>query len=244
MRRSGAIRWLPLAVLAAGLVAFFALGLQRYVSFRSLAEHREWLGQTVAHHRAASLLAFVASYALAAAFSLPGAALLSVAGGFLFGTLPGAVAIVFGATMGATLLFVAAKHAIGAGLRSRAGTFVARLAGGFRRNALGYLLFLRLVPLFPFWLVNLVPALLGVSLRTFVLGTAIGIIPGTLVYASLGAGLGTLLDRGQAPNFQVVFTPRILFPMLALGLLALVPAAYARLAGRAPGTRAQEQLRG
>lgn len=241
MKTAGAIRWVLPVLLAAGLVAFFALGLQRYLSFRALAENREWLLRTVAQHQAISVLAFIGIYALAAALSVPGATILTIAGGFLFGIMAGAVYAVIGATIGASILFLAARSAFGASLRSRADGFVQKLAAGFERNALGYLLFLRLVPVFPFWLVNLVPAFLGVSLRIFVVGTFFGIIPGTLVFASIGAGLGELLDRGEAPDLRVIFAPRILLPLLGLALLALVPAAYDRLAHRA---KLKEQARG
>lgn len=224
------LRWaLPLA-LVLGLAAFFALGLERFASFPALADNRDWLLSAVARHRAVAAVAFIGLYSVSAALSVPGGSFLTIAGGFLFGALSGAACVVLGASIGATVLFLIARSALGAGLRARAGGLVDRLAAGFARNALGYMLFLRLVPLFPFWLVNLAPAFLGVPLRSFIVGTVIGIIPGTLVYASIGAGLGGLLDRGQAPDLHVIFAPRILVPMLALALLALVPAAWERLA--------------
>ena len=164
-RRVALGRFVPLVVLVAALVAFFAFGLQRYVGFSMLREHRSALMHFVADHAVLSALAFMAVYAVATAVSLPGGAVLTVAGGFLFGTLLGSIYVMIGATVGATGLFLAARTAFGDALRGRAGPWVARMEAGFRENALSYLLFLRLVPVFPFWLVNLVPAFLGVPLR-------------------------------------------------------------------------------
>jgi uncharacterized membrane protein YdjX (TVP38/TMEM64 family) len=133
------------------------------------------------------------------------------------------------ATFGATLLFVIARTSLGELFRQRSEGALARLKDGFAKGAFNYLLFLRLVPLFPFWLVNLVAAFLDVPLRTFVLGTAIGIIPGAAVYANVGSGLGSVLDRGQAPDLRIILSPPILVPILALAVLSLVPIAYRRL---------------
>jgi uncharacterized membrane protein YdjX (TVP38/TMEM64 family) len=139
---------------------------------------------------------------------------------------------VVGATAGATLLFLAARTALGGTLRARAGPALKRMEAGFKKNALSYLLVLRLVPIFPFWLVNLVPAFLNVPLRVYVIGTFIGIIPGTAVFASIGNGLGALLADCRKPDFGVVFQPTILLPLLALAALALVPVLFRRWQGR------------
>jgi len=117
-------------------------------------------------------------------------------------------------------------------LRRRAGPWISRLEAGFQENALSYLLVLRLVPLFPFWLVNLVPAFLGVPLTTYVLGTFVGIIPGSFVYASVGNGLGSVFDAGGAPDLTIIFEPEILLPIIGLSLLALIPVAYKKLKGK------------
>ena len=175
--RSGTGRFLPLAALAAGLVIFFALGLHRYLSFGALAENRDFLIGLVEDHPVTAPLAFMAVYALAVAFSIPGAVVLTIAGGFMFGTWAGGIYVVIGATVGAVGVFLAARTAFGQAYASRAGPWIRRLEAGFRENALSYLLVLRLVPLFPFWLVNLVPAFLGVPLTTYALGTFVGIIP-------------------------------------------------------------------
>jgi uncharacterized membrane protein YdjX (TVP38/TMEM64 family) len=231
-RPASPLRWVPIAVLGAGLALFFALGLDRYVSFAALSEHREWLTDQIAAHRVLSALVFIAIYALVVAFSIPGAAAVTIAAGCLFGTWPATLYVWVGATLGATALFLAARTALGNVLRAKAGSALQRMEQGFRKDALSYLLVLRLVPLFPFWLVNLVPAFLGVPLWTYVVATALGIIPGTFVYASVGNGLGALLDAGGVPDLSVIYSPEILTPICGLALLALVPVVYKRLRAR------------
>jgi uncharacterized membrane protein YdjX (TVP38/TMEM64 family) len=230
--RRGAGRFLPLAALAAGLVIFFALGLHRYLSFGALAENRDLLIRLVEDHPVTAPLAYISVYALAVAFSIPGAVVLTIAGGFLFGTWAGGLFVVVGATIGAVGVFLAARTAFGEGLRRRAGPWIARLEAGFRENALSYLLVLRLVPLFPFWLVNLVPAFLGVPLTTYALGTFVGIIPGSFVYASVGNGLGAVFDAGGTPDLTIIFKPEILLPIIGLSLLALIPVVYKKFKGK------------
>jgi uncharacterized membrane protein YdjX (TVP38/TMEM64 family) len=163
------------------------------------------------------------------AFSLPGALVATLTGGFLFGTVLGGTATVVAATIGATILFIAARTAFGDLLRAKAGPAIKRMEEGFRENAFSYLLVLRLVPLFPFFLVNLAPAFLGVTLPTFVGATFIGIIPGTFVFASLGNGLGAVFDAGRTPDLGLVKEPQVILPLLALAVLALVPVLYRRL---------------
>ena len=223
-------RFAPLVVLAAGLVAFFAFGLDDYASCKALRDHREVLLQFAAGLGALAALLFMASYALVIAFSVPGGSVMTIAGGFFFGTIAGTVYVVIAATVGATALFLAARTALGDALRAKAGPAMKKMEAGFRKNALNYLLFLRLVILFPFWLVNLVPALLGVPLGTYVLATFIGIIPGTFIYASFGAGLGAAFDAGEC-DIGMILTPDVLIPIAGLALLALLPVAYKKFKG-------------
>jgi uncharacterized membrane protein YdjX (TVP38/TMEM64 family) len=230
MRRFG-----PIALMVLALVLFFVFGLDRYLSFEQLREHRGTLAGFVAENGVLAALAFIAVYALATAISLPGGAVLTLSAGFLFGIVAGTVYAVIGATVGATGVFLAARTALGDSLRRRAGPAVRRMEQGFRDHALSYLLFLRLVPLFPFWLVNLVPAVLGVPLRTYVIGTFLGIIPGGFVYASVGNGLGAIFDAGRTPDLSIIFDPEILLPILGLALLALVPVIYKRVKARRGG---------
>ena len=155
-------------------------------------------------------------------------AVLTIAGGYLLGTWLGALSAVIGATLGATGIFLAARAGFG-GLAQRAGPFVGKLEAGFRADAFNYLLVLRLVPIFPFWLVNLVPALVGVRLRSYMLATFLGVIPGTFVYASLGSGLGEIV---QEPDLGIVFHPSVLLPVIGLAVLALIPVSYKHWRGK------------
>ena len=221
-------RWLPLACLAAGFCVFFALGLHRYLTFETLRANRAELLGWVAARPVWAPVAYILAYAGVVAFSLPGAAVLTVTGGFLFGTLFGACYAVVGATIGAVVVFLAARTALGGMLRAKAGGAIKRMEEGFREDAFSYLLVLRLVPLFPFFVVNLVPAFLGVGLGIYALATLIGIIPGALVYASVGNGLGAVFDAGRTPDLGILFTAPILLPIIGLAVLAMVPVAYKR----------------
>jgi uncharacterized membrane protein YdjX (TVP38/TMEM64 family) len=223
-----------LAVLVAcGLVAVavYASGLHEHLDFDTLRRHRTGLQQWVAAHQVLSVAAFMAAYAVSVAFSVPGAVWLTVGGGFLFGTAPAAAYVVVAATAGATAVFLLARYVTGEAWRARLGEgrlgrMVARMESGFRDNALSTMLVLRLIPLFPFWLVNLVPALLGVPVSTYVIGTLLGIIPATVVFSSIGAGLDDVLARGEAPDLSVLWDPVVLGPLLGLAALAALPMLY------------------
>ncbi len=225
-------RWLPVVVLGLGFVLFFAFGLQRHISFEALQEHRDWLVAEVARNEVLVAAAFIAIYALVVAFSIPGGAIMTISAGFLFGTVAAACYGVVGGTLGAVCVFLAARTAFGDVLRAKAGPALKRMEAGFRDSELCYLLFLRLIPLFPFWLVNLVPAFLGVSLRAYFFATLVGVVPGALVFASLGNGLGAILDAGGEPDLGIVFRPEVLLPLLALAALALLPVVYKKLKAR------------
>ena len=222
----GLRRFLPVVLLLAAIGGFFALGLGRYLTFAALAENCDWLKDMVARSGALGPLAFIGVYTAVAALSVPGGVFLTVAGGLLFGTWFGGFYALLGATLGATIIFQIARSSFGDVLRRRAGPFLRRVEEGFRENGASYLLFLRLVPLFPFWLVNLVPAFFGVRLRTFVLCSFFGMAPGGFVYASVGAGAEALIDEGKAPDLHIIFQPRVLLPLVALAALSLVPALY------------------
>lgn len=225
-------RLVPVFVLIAGFVAFFALRLDEYLTFEVLRENRAILRDYVDMYGVLAILVFGVVYAVIVAFSLPGGALMTITGGFLFGTVVGGTAVVVAATLGATALFLIARHALGDMLRGKAGPFVSKMEAGFRENALSYLLVLRLIPLFPFWLVNLVPAFLGVPTSTYIIGTFVGIIPGTFVYASVGNGLGAVFDAGETPDLGIIFEPAIIGPIIGLALLALLPVVYKRYQAR------------
>ncbi len=225
-------RLAPLALLAIAGGLIFGLGLDSYLSFEALRENRGLLTGFVASHMAGAALIFMLVYALATAVSLPGGAILSIAGGFLFGPWLGTAWIVIGATLGATAVFLIARTALGNSLRAKAGPALRKMEAGFQDNALSYLLVLRLVPLFPFFLVNLVPAFLGVRLGTYLVGTFVGIIPGAFVFAFAGAGLGSVFDGAEAFSTASVLTPEVIAALAGLAALALIPVAYKKLKAR------------
>jgi uncharacterized membrane protein YdjX (TVP38/TMEM64 family) len=225
-------RLIPVGVLVLGLVAFFVFDLGRFLSFEALRENRAALLNWVDTYGIVAALIYMLIYAVAIAFSLPGGAVLTITGGFLFGSVWGTACVIFAATAGATALFLIAKTSFGDALRAKAGPALQRMQDGFQEGALSYLLVLRLVPLFPFFLVNLVPAFLGVSLRVYVVGTFIGIIPGTFVFATVGAGLGSVFDQGGEFSAAGILTPQIITALGGLAVLALIPVVYKKIKAR------------
>ncbi len=228
------LRRLPLAgvALAAVLGAIF---LRDYLSFEALAENREALLAFRDANYIGTVLVFVAIYAAVVAFSLPGATIMTLTGGFLFATFPGALFNVTGATLGAIALFLAARWGLGAQLASRIdaseGT-VRKIKAGIDENQWSMLFLIRLVPAVPFFVANLIPAFMGVPLYRFAVSTFLGIIPGAVVYTSVGAGLGEVFARGETPNLGIIFEPQILLPILGLCALAALPILLKALRGR------------
>lgn len=217
-------RLLPLIVLALLAGGFFALGLGRFLSLETLHAHHAALQRFVTEHPLIAAAAFLGAYVLTVAISLPVGTAMTIAGGWFFGLWLGTVLSILGATAGAVILFVLVRRMVDESLRARAGPFLQRMADGFRHNAFSYLLSLRLIPLFPFWAVNLVPALLGIGLRPFAAATLIGIVPGTLAFTSIGDGLGLALDLAAAPPAPVL-TPMQIALRVGLAALALLPVA-------------------
>lgn len=234
-KKSFAMRVLPLAILLAGLGAFFAMGLQDYVSFEVLRDNRQQLVAFVEESGWVAALLFMVVYAIVIAFSLPAGSLMTITAGFLFGSILGTFIVVIGATVGASALFLAARTALGDALKSRLGPSFEKIRDGFNEDAFSYMMFLRLVPAFPFFMVNLAPAFMGISFRTYFVTTLIGIIPGTFVFASIGNGLGSLFESGETPDLSIITTPAILVPLIGLGVLALVPIIVRRMRANKAG---------
>ena len=204
-------------VFAGAVAAFFALGGYRYLTLDTIKDNRDaLLAFTQAHYAQAVVIAFLV-YVAAAAFSLPGGLILSLTCGFLFGRWAGTVLVVLAASIGATLLFLAARYVFADSARKRLGALGEKINAGFTRNAFSYMLFLRLVPAFPFFLVNLAPAFTSIPLRTYALATFIGIIPGTFVFVNLGETLGRI------DSLQGLVSWETLGAFALLGILALVP---------------------
>lgn len=213
-----------LLILAAAVIGAFTL--REHLSFDALAAHRETLLAFRDAHYAVSVVLFVTAYAVMVALSLPGALVATLTGGFLFGLFPGALYNVTGATLGAIAVFLAARSGFGATLNDRiaaGGGAAARLMAGLRENELSVLFLMRLLPVVPFFLANLIPAALGVGLGRFALTTFFGIMPGGLVYTWVGAGLGEVFARGGTPDLGILFEPQILGPLLGLAALAALP---------------------
>ena len=222
-RRRILLRWAPVAAVALALALFYAFGLHDYLSLEALRRYQGDLGDFVGEHPVLAAAGYLLIYVAAVAVSFPGASILTIAGGFLFGAVPGTVLAAIAATTGATLVFLIARTSLGDLLSRRAGPRVQRLRHGFQEEGFSYILFLRLVPLFPFWLVNLAAALFGMRLLPYVIATAIGILPATFVFAYFGRGLGAVLESESGPASAELFVALVL-----LGLLALAPAAVRR----------------
>ncbi len=226
---AGIARFLPLLVIIAALAGFFALDLNRYFSLEALHDNREALNQWVAASPARALAIFMLVYAGAVAISFPGASILTVFGGFLFGLAVGVPVIVVAATVGAAIIFFASKSALGDILKGRVTGFLSQMEKGFRDNELSYMFVLRLAPVFPFWAINIAAGLLGVSTRNFLIGTLFGIIPGSFVYASIGAAAGAAFDAGKDVSLSgILFQPATLVPIVGLIILSLLPVALKR----------------
>ena len=217
-------RFAPIAVIVAAAAIIIGTGAHRYLSLETLRENYQTLESFVATRFWLALGLFALGYIAVAALSLPGASLMSILGGFLFGIWVGTGVVVVAATIGATIVFTAARTAFGESLKSRAGGFIHRMEDGFNKNAFSYLLLLRLLPIFPFFIVNVAPAFFNVSTRAFFLATLIGIIPGAFAYVSAGNGLGAVLEAGEDLNLSgLLLKPEILTPIVALSVLALIP---------------------
>ncbi len=243
-------RFLPLAVLAAGLLAVLASGATKYLSIEYFLQSRTQIAAYTSQHIIGSLLIYAAVYVCAVALSVPGALLLTIAGGFLFGGWLGGTVTVVSATIGATMVFLIARSSLGISLSRRTGPWIDRMRDGFKEDAPSYMLFLRLVPVFPFWLVNLAPALLGVPLTTFAWTTFVGVIPGTYAYSLAGAGLDSvvmaqkhaheacLAAGGQGCKLSLtpasLVTKEMILGFAAIGLAALIPVLLKKWRGRTP----------
>jgi uncharacterized membrane protein YdjX (TVP38/TMEM64 family) len=251
--RSRLRRFAPVALIVLAMLAVFATGAHRHVSLETLVRHRMAIDAFIDAHAIAAVAAYMAIYIIVVALSIPGSLFLTIAGGILFGVAVGAIATIISATIGATIIFLIAKSACGESLVRRAGPLACKIAEGFKADAFSYLLFLRLVPAFPFFLVNLVPALAGVNLRTFVAATLIGIIPAVFAFTFLGSGLDSViaaqegiyracLAAGRSDcqihfDIGMIATPRLLASLATLGAIALIPVVVKRVRARTAGSR-------
>ena len=225
-------KYLPISILLMGLLSFFALGGEEYLSLSALQAHRAFLVQWTEVHYFLAVLVFMLTYILAVSFSLPGASILTITGGFLFGVYWGTFYVVLSATAGAVVLFLAARSAFGDILKRKAGGLIKNMERGFQKNAWSYLMTVRLIPIFPFWVVNIAAAMLNIRFSIYVVATFLGIIPGTAVYALVGDGIGGALEMEPSSTVQILYEPKVLFALGGLALLSLLPIAYNYLKGR------------
>lgn len=219
------LKRLPLIVILS-MAAIGAFTLRDVLTFEALARHRETLLAFRDANYLATVLGFIAAYVVIVGFSLPGATLATLTGGFLFGVFPGVLYNVTGATIGATAIFLAARWGLGERLAARMEASegkVKAIKDGIDENQWSVLFLIRLVPAVPFFVANLIPAFVAVPLYRFVVSTFLGIIPGAIVYTSVGAGLGEVFARGETPDLGIIFEPQILLPILGLSALAALP---------------------
>ncbi|WP_316015148.1 TVP38/TMEM64 family protein [Roseobacter sp. HKCCA0434] len=218
-------RALPLiAILVVAVLGFVFL--RDYLTFETLRDNREALIAWRDENYVLAALVYIVAYIVIVAFSLPGAAIMTLTGGFLFGLVFGVLFSVTGATIGAIAIFLAAKAGLGESLAAKmdaSGGKVAQIKQALRDNEISVLFLLRLVPAIPFFAANLIPALVGVSLRNFAFTTFFGIMPGSIVFTWVGVGLGEVFARGETPDFGIIFEPQIIGPILGLCALAALP---------------------
>ncbi|WOI52063.1 TVP38/TMEM64 family protein [Parvularcula sp. LCG005] len=232
----------PIGVIVVALAAFFGLGLQRYFDWPVLKETVAGFQAQIENNILLSVLVYLGIYAALVAISFPGATILTILSGFLFGQWWGTLAAWLGASLGATAIFLAVKTAFGDAISRRASGFIARMEKGFREDELSYMFLLRVVPVFPFFAVNIAAGALGVKLRNFALGTLVGILPGSFVYVSIGnairQGSATLDDAGIGAVFS---EPAVFLPFVGLALLGLIPILIKRFGGKKARTLTESE---
>lgn len=222
-------KWIPIIIIIILMLIVYFSGVTKYLTFETIKENRQLILSYIDQYPLLMPFLFTLIYVVMTALSLPGGALLSILGGFIFGVPLSTIYVVVGATIGATIIFSAARTAMGDLLKRKAGPFLLKMETGFQKNAASYLLFLRLIPLFPFWLVNIAPAFFNVKTRTYLWTTFLGIIPGAYVFTQAGNGLGAIFDSGKEFSVETVFNIEIKIALIVLALFALIPIFVKRL---------------
>jgi uncharacterized membrane protein YdjX (TVP38/TMEM64 family) len=228
--RRHVMRFAPLAGLLLILVLLLATGVWRHISLDDLKDRRTVLEGFVRRHPVESVMLYMGIYCLVVAVSIPGALIMTLTGGFLFGTWLGGAAAIVGVSSGAVVMFLVAHTAVGNALREYAGPdgLIRKIEDGVRRNAFSYILFLRLMPAAPIWLVNIAAGFVKTPLWTYALATVLGIAPSCFIYASIGAGLDKVFAAGRTPSMRDILHLHVFLPLFALAALALLPIAYQR----------------
>jgi uncharacterized membrane protein YdjX (TVP38/TMEM64 family) len=220
------MRWLPLAIILLAILLTYLSGLYDYASLETLKKYNQQLIKWSEQHYWLLAVIFSASYAVIVALSIPVALLLSITSDYIFGIFAGTLYVLIGATLGATAVFLSVRLALGDWAYEKVRGWITKVHDEFQTNGFYYLLTLRLIPIIPFWTLNIIPAFFNLSLWQFMLATFLGIIPGTIVYVSIGNGLNTLIAAGDKINAGIMFRPEIIWPLIGLALLSLLPVIY------------------
>lgn len=222
------LKFLPIIIIFIVMIAVFIFGGFDFLAFDSLKKYHETLKTSLENNTVLFPIIFILIYIVATALSIPGAIFLTILAGFLFGKYLATLYVAIGATIGASILFLAAKTAIGDFFLKKAGTRLKKISEGFNRNAMCYMMFLRLIPLFPFWLVNIVPALFKMKFRTFLWTTFFGIMPGTFIYAQAGVGLKSIIEK-EIFDLKSILTFEVLLALSLLAIFALLPIIFKKI---------------
>ncbi len=216
-------KFIPLIIIVALMAVGYFTGIYRALDFETLRYHHQELTEYVNNNPILTPFMFMGVYLVATALSIPGGLFLSLIGGFLFPQPWCTIYVVIGATLGATCLFLAARTAVGGFLKEKAGPWLAKMEAGFNKNAASYMLFLRFIPVFPFWLVNLAPAFFNVRLRTYIWTTFVGVIPGSFVFTQAGRGLNSIFESSEDFSLSLIFNTNVKIALICLAIFALVP---------------------
>jgi len=223
MINSKIYKFLPVAVLVIGVVAFFSFGGQQCLSLNALKDNYQDILDFTNSYYLISVLIFVIAYVVVVAFSIPGATVMTLLGGLMFGLIFGSFIVVISATIGACIVFFAVGSALGEVLRQKAKGSIEKMRLGLEKDAFNYLMVLRLIPIFPFFVINIVAGMLGVKFRDFFWATLLGIIPGSVVYVWVGTSLSYIIQQGDDINLKIILEPRFILPIIALAILSIVP---------------------
>ena len=227
------VRLWPVYIIIGGIFSAWQFGLFEYLSLNTLREQQDVLSKFVEDNWLLAGAVYVAVYAVATLFMMPGALWITIAGGFMFGLIGGSIATIIGATTGASLLFFAAKTSIGDSLRKMAGSYADKVRNEFQQSPLSYMFAMRFVPAMPFPVANVVPALLGAKYRDYLISTALGIVPGVVAYTWIGSGLGATFAAGEDPDFSSV-AANLLPAVIALLVVSMIPIAYKKFFAKKP----------
>ncbi|NGX37544.1 MAG: hypothetical protein K1000chlam2_00700 [Chlamydiae bacterium] len=216
-------RFLPIIIIVAAMAVIYFTGAYHALTYENLKFHHMELLEYVNDHPILTPFMFMGTYLVATSLSIPGGLFLSLIGGFLFPQPFCTIYVLIGATIGATCLFLAARTALGDALKKKAGPWLSKMEGGFNKNAASYMLFLRLVPVFPFWLVNLAPAFFNVRLRTYIWTTFVGILPGAFVFTQAGRGLSAIFESSEDFHIGLILNTQVKIALICLAVFALIP---------------------